>query len=104
VPAVPVNVAEPSAVLPTSKVTAPVGVPLPALALTVAVKVVDPVAAMALGLAVKVVVVGIVTTTGAMLVASLAAAETEPPPETVTWLVSCEGAFDATFTVTVIAG
>jgi hypothetical protein len=39
-----------------------------------------------------------------MLVGSLAVAEPEPPPETVTWLVTCDGAFDATFTVTVIAG
>ena len=39
-----------------------------------------------------------------MTVTSLAVDEPEPPPETVTWLVTCDGAFEATFTVTVIAG
>jgi hypothetical protein len=28
--------------------------------------------------------------------------EAVPPPETVTWLVNCDDALDATFTVTVI--
>jgi hypothetical protein len=104
VPAVPVKATEPSSVLPRSKATVPVGVPLPLAAVTVAVKVVDAVGAMVLGLAATVVVVGIVATNGAMLVTSLAVADAEPPPETVTWLVTCEAAFDATFAVTVIAG
>ena len=78
--------------------------PLPLAAVTVAVKVVDAVGGMVLGLAATVVVVGIVATNGAMLVTSLAVADAEPPPETVTWLVTCEAAFDATFAVTVIAG
>jgi hypothetical protein len=43
-------------------------------------------------------------TATAMTVTSLAVDEPEPPPETVTWLVTCDGAFEATFTVTVIAG
>jgi hypothetical protein len=44
--------------------------------------------------------------TGAVftLVTSLAVADAEPLPETVAWLVTCAGAFDATFTVTVIDG
>jgi hypothetical protein len=79
-------------------------VPLPLAAVTVAVKVVDAVAAMLPGLAITVVVVATFVVTAAILVASLAVADAEPPPETVTWLVTCDGAFDATFTVTVIAG
>src|SRR5260370_1416895 len=39
-----------------------------------------------------------------MVVISLALAVAEPPPDTVTWLLTCDAAFDATFTVTVIAG
>src|SRR5260370_1375616 len=45
-------------------------------------------------------VVGMV---GLIAVMSLAFALTDPPPDTLTWLVTCEGAFGATFTVTVIA-
>jgi hypothetical protein len=39
-----------------------------------------------------------------MVVESLAFAVDEPPPETLTWFTCGELAFDATFTVTVIAG
>jgi len=35
-------------------------------------------------------------------VGSVAIALAEPPPDTVTWLLSCDAAFPATFTVTVI--
>jgi hypothetical protein len=35
---------------------------------------------------------------------SVALALAEPPPETLTWLVTAGGAFAATFTVTVIDG
>jgi hypothetical protein len=59
VPPVTVNVAEFSTVLPRLKATVPVGVPLAAV--TAAVKVVDAVVAMVLGLAVTAVVVGIRT-------------------------------------------
>ena len=37
-------------------------------------------------------------------VGSLAPALADPPPDTITWLVTREGAFAFTFTVTVIAG
>ena len=37
-----------------------------------------------------------------MVAVSLAVALTEPPPETVTWLMTCDGALLATLTVTVI--
>jgi hypothetical protein len=37
-------------------------------------------------------------------VGSVALAVAKPPPETLTWLVTCDGAFRATFTVTVIGG
>src|SRR5258708_26169603 len=37
---------------------------------------------------------------GLMAVMSLAFAVAEPPPDTLTWLVTCDGAFDATFTAT----
>jgi hypothetical protein len=79
-------------------------VTLPPAAVTVAVRVVDAVEAIVPGLAAIVVVVAIFVLTAVMLVISLAVADADPPPETVTWLVTCDGAFDATFTVTVIAG
>jgi hypothetical protein len=41
---------------------------------------------------------------GVTVVTSIALAPTDPPPVTLTWLVTNEGAFAATFTVTVIAG
>jgi hypothetical protein len=37
-------------------------------------------------------------------VTSFALEDTDPPPETVTWFVTCEGALEATFTVTAIDG
>jgi hypothetical protein len=74
------------------------------LAVTVAVKVVDPVVRIAAGLADTVVVVPIRLVLPVMLAGSVAVTGLEPPPETVTWLVTCDGAFEATFTVTVIAG
>src|SRR5260370_28887585 len=39
---------------------------------------------------------------GLMVVTSLAFALTEPPPDRLTWLVTCAGAVDATLTLTVI--
>jgi hypothetical protein len=39
-----------------------------------------------------------------MVVASLALADTDPPPDTLTWLVAGDAALAATFTVTVTAG
>ncbi len=39
-----------------------------------------------------------------MVVASLAPAEAEPPPEMLTWFVTGDGAFDATLTVTAMLG
>ena len=41
---------------------------------------------------------------GVMVVGSEAAAVTEPPPDTLAWFVTCDGAFDATLTVAVMAG
>src|ERR1017187_4762626 len=38
------------------------------------------------------------------VVGSLALAPADAPPDTLTWLVNCEAALDATFTVTVIGG
>lgn len=40
----------------------------------------------------------------AMAVASVALALAEPPPVTITWFAACDGALEATFTVTVMAG
>jgi hypothetical protein len=45
-----------------------------------------------------------VQTTALIVVASLALALAAPPPDTLTWLITWDGAFAATFTVTVIAG
>ena len=39
-----------------------------------------------------------------IMVASVALASAEPPPDTPTRFVTCDGAFDATFTVTVMDG
>ena len=74
--------AEPSRALPRLKDTLPAGVPLP-LAITVAIRVVDPAVPMAAGLAVSVVVVWMGLLFGMMLVTSLVVAAGEPPPETV---------------------
>jgi hypothetical protein len=42
--------------------------------------------------------------TAMMVVGSLYPAEADPPPDTATWLVTCDAAFAASFTVTVIGG
>src|ERR1017187_2101995 len=44
------------------------------------------------------------TVDGTIVVGSLALAPADAPPDTLTWLVNCEAALDATFTVTVIGG
>jgi len=41
---------------------------------------------------------------GPTAVGSVALAMADPPPDTLAWLITCEGALKATFTITVIVG